>query len=53
MGAMKRLRPVGGELVIVCGDPDLRKVFRMTMLDRIFSIVESTADGLARVQAIA
>ena len=27
MGAVKRLRPAGGELAIACSDPNIRKIF--------------------------
>jgi anti-sigma B factor antagonist len=38
MGAVKRLRPAGGELAIACGDPNIRRIFEITLLDRIFVI---------------
>ena len=38
MGAVKRLRPAGGELAIACNDPNIRKIFEITLLDRIFEI---------------
>ncbi len=50
MGAVKRLRPLGGELAIVCNDPTLRRTFEMTLLDRIFPIFDSTETGLARLR---
>lgn len=52
MGAVKRLRPSGGELTIVCRDPNIRKIFEITLLDRIFSIhetVEEAVDQLRRL----
>jgi anti-sigma B factor antagonist len=53
MGAVKRLRPAGGELAIACSDPNVRKIFAITLLDRIFAIFESTADGVAHLREAA
>lgn len=47
MGAVKRLRSGGGELTVVCPDPNVRKIFEITRLDRVFSIFDTTAAGLA------
>ena len=41
VAAQKRLRPLGGRLVIVCSDPSLRNVFHLTSLDRTFVLVGS------------
>jgi len=41
MGAVKRLRPSGGELVIACHDPNIRKIFEITLLDRVFKIYDT------------
>jgi anti-sigma B factor antagonist len=41
MGAVKRLRPDGGELVIACHDPNIRKIFEITLLDRVFKIYDT------------
>jgi anti-sigma B factor antagonist len=46
LGALKRLRPAGGELAIVCPDPNIRKIFQITLLDRVFSIFETREDAL-------
>ena len=53
MGAVKRLRPIGGEVAIVCTDPNIRRTFEMTLLDRIFKIFETPEPALAYVQALA
>jgi anti-sigma B factor antagonist len=50
MGAVKRLRPAGGELTIVCRDPNIRKIFEITLLDRIFPIFDSADDGIAQLR---
>ena len=38
LGALKRFRPSGGELALVCSDPNIRRVFEITLLDRVFEI---------------
>ena len=49
VGAPKRLRGAGGELSLVCSQERLLKIFRITGLDRVFTLFESvaaaTADG--------
>ena len=46
MGAVKRLRPSGGELVIACHDPNIRKIFEITLLDRVFKIFDTPGPGI-------
>jgi anti-sigma B factor antagonist len=41
MGAVRRLRPTGGELVIACDDANIRKIFEITLLDRVFKIYDT------------
>ena len=50
MGAVRRLRPTGGEIAIVCRDPNIIKIFTITLLDRIFAITDSVAAGVERLQ---
>lgn len=38
VGALKRLRLAGGELALVCDREKLLKVFRITGLDRVFTL---------------
>jgi anti-sigma B factor antagonist len=48
LGAVKRLRPTGGGVSVVCTDPHIRRVFEITLLDRIFSLHpdrQSAVDG--------
>src|SRR5579863_4619559 len=52
MGAVKRLRPAGGELTIVCRDPNIRKIFEITLLDRIFNIFETVDEGVAQLRKL-
>src|SRR6266498_3541889 len=41
MGAVKRLRPAGGSLALVCTDENITKIFEITGLDRVFPIHSS------------
>jgi anti-sigma B factor antagonist len=49
MGGVRRLRPIGGEIAIVCSDPNIRKIFEITLLDRIFAILDDVAAGIAHL----
>jgi len=41
VGALKRLRAVGGTFALVCGKEPLLKIFRITALDQVFPIYPS------------
>ena len=47
LGASKRLRPGGGELVLVIDNPSIRRIFEITLLDRAFRIFETREEALA------
>jgi len=50
VGAVKRAREHGGAFALVCTNPQINRIFRITSLDRVFSIFEdeaSAAKGLA------
>ena len=49
VGGVKRLRPAGGSLALVCTDENITKIFEITGLDRVFPIHESRDDALAAV----
>jgi len=49
LGAMKRLRSRGGSFRVVVPHGDTRRVFEMTLLDRVFEIDESRGDALATI----
>ncbi|MEX2193823.1 MAG: STAS domain-containing protein [Thermoleophilaceae bacterium] len=49
VGGVKRLRPVGGSLALVCSDQNILKIFEITGLDRVFPIHESREDALSGV----
>ena len=53
LGGLKRLRPKGGEIVLVIADPNIRKIFEITLLDRVFPIVETLPEALERVTGLA
>ena len=46
VGGVKRLRPAGGSLALVCTDENITKIFEITGLDRVFPIHPSRDDAL-------
>ena len=50
MGAVRRLRSRDGEIAIVCRDRNIRKIFEITLLDRIFSVFDSVDAGTAHLR---
>ena len=52
LGAVKRLRMIGGELVIVCSDLNIRRILSITLLDRAFTIYDALDDALAAPAAM-
>ncbi len=40
MGGVKRLAPKRGEMAIVCRDANIRKIFEITLLERVFAILD-------------
>ena len=49
VGGVKRLRPAGGSLALVCTDDNIPKIFEITGLDRVFPIHDSRDEALAAV----
>jgi anti-sigma B factor antagonist len=49
VGGVKRLRPAGGSLALVCTDQNITKIFEITGLDRVFPIHASRDDALSAV----
>ena len=49
VGGVKRLRPAGGSLALVCTDENITKIFEITGLDRVFPIHDSRDEALAAV----
>src|SRR6185312_8538212 len=52
MSAVKRLRPGGGELAIACHDANIRKIFEITLLDRVFRIFDTPGAGVEHLQEL-
>jgi anti-sigma B factor antagonist len=51
VGGVKRLRPSGGSLALVCTDTNISKIFEITGLDRVFPIHGSREEALASLAA--
>ena len=51
VGGIKRLRPNGGRLSLVCTDRNITKIFEITGLDRVFQIYQSRDEALAKAGA--
>jgi anti-sigma B factor antagonist len=47
LGAMKRLREHDGQIRLVVPRPEIRRVFEITMLDRIFPLFETRTQAIA------
>ena len=47
LGAVKRLRPRGGSVSVVCAAQHIRRTFEMTLLDRIFPLFADRETALA------
>jgi anti-sigma B factor antagonist len=46
---VERARTEGGQLAVVCSDPNMTKVFEVTGLNRVFPIHSSREEALAQV----
>ena len=53
LGAVKRLRPSGGTVGVVCTDSHIKRIFEITLLDRVFSIHADRGDASARANGSA
>ena len=51
IGAVKRLRPLDGRMVIVNTEPSTTKTFEITGLDQIFTIVDTRDAALAQLSS--
>ena len=45
IGGLKRLRERDGNMVLVCPNPRIRRVFEITGLDKIFDIFDTQGDA--------
>lgn len=51
ISGVKRLRPTGGGFELVVTDRNIRKIFEITGLDRVFSLHEDRATALQAVDS--
>jgi anti-sigma B factor antagonist len=51
VGGVKRLRPNGGRLSIVCSDRNITKIFEITGLDRVFPIYTTLDQALEQLDS--
>ena len=49
VGGVKRLRPNGGQLALICNDRNITEIFEITGLDRVFTIYPTRDEALAGV----
>lgn len=49
LGALKHLRETGGELRLVVPAADLRRIFEITLLDEVFTLVRTRQEALAEL----
>jgi anti-sigma B factor antagonist len=49
VGGVKRLRPNGGQLTLVCDDRNITKIFEITGLDKVFPIYASRAEAMDKL----
>jgi anti-sigma B factor antagonist len=47
LSVVKRVRPEGGAVVLVCPDRNVKRIFEITLLDRVFAIVDTRDEALA------
>src|ERR671923_541381 len=45
VGGVKRLRPAGGQLSLVCSDRNITKIFEITGLNKVFSIYPTRGEA--------
>jgi anti-sigma B factor antagonist len=49
VGGVKRLRPNGGNLALVCSDQNITKIFEITGLDKVFPIHETRTEAVETI----
>src|SRR5438876_3335391 len=49
VGGVKRLRPDGGQLSLICSDRNITKIFEITGLDRVFTIYSTRVDAVEQL----
>jgi len=53
LSVVKRVRPEGAAVVLVCPDRNVRRIFEITLLDRVFAIVDTRAEALREFSSAA
>jgi anti-sigma B factor antagonist len=51
VGGVKRLRPNGGQLLLVCSDRNITKIIEITGLDRVFTIYPTRVEAVEQLDA--
>jgi anti-sigma B factor antagonist len=51
VSGMKRLRPRGGMLAVLCPDPTMARIFDITGLNRMFSVHDTLEGALAALDS--
>ena len=51
VSGMKRLRPRGGMLAVLCPDPTMARIFDITGLNRMFSVHETLEGAMAALKS--
>jgi len=51
VGGVKRLRPAGGQLSLVCSDRNITKIFEITGLDKVFPIHETRTEAVETIES--
>jgi anti-sigma B factor antagonist len=49
VGGVKRLRPNGGQLSLVCNDRNITKIFEITGLDKVFPIYATRNEAVEKL----
>jgi len=52
VGGVKRLRPNGGRLSLVCNDRNITKIFEITGLDRVFTIYPTREEAVDKLGGV-
>jgi anti-sigma B factor antagonist len=52
VGGVKRLRPAGGQLSLVCNDRNITKIFEITGLNKVFPIHETRDEALSSLGTV-
>ena len=50
VGGVKRLRPAGGRLSLVCNDRNITKIFEINGLDRVFTIYATRDEAVDQLK---